>query len=155
MTDQPFLRDRIRRAICEAHGFEWDPDWLEPDEYGEHADAVLAVLPAPADRAAEAASADMIGLCGYCGVPRESHHHGYVSTAAALAAAPGHITATDQTDEMARLRAVDAAYTALVHRAHDMKDDHLIDAIARANSETAPDLRRMADEAQQAEEAGR
>lgn len=46
------LRDRIRRAICEAHGFDWDPDWLEPDEYGEQADAVLAVLPATVDRAA-------------------------------------------------------------------------------------------------------
>ncbi|MFE9736152.1 hypothetical protein ACFYO9_37500 [Streptomyces sp. NPDC005863] len=46
------LRDRIRRAICEADGFEWDDDGLEPDEYGEHADAVLAVLPVPADRAA-------------------------------------------------------------------------------------------------------
>lgn len=38
------LRDRIRRAICEASGFEWDDDSLEPDEYGEHADAVLAAL---------------------------------------------------------------------------------------------------------------
>ncbi|MEU8101660.1 hypothetical protein [Streptomyces rubiginosohelvolus] len=36
---------------------------------------------------------DAIGLCGYCGVPRETHHHGYVSTAAALAAAPHHIPA--------------------------------------------------------------
>lgn len=44
------LRDRIRRAICEASGFEWDDDGLEPDEYGEHADAVLAVLPAEARR---------------------------------------------------------------------------------------------------------
>lgn len=43
------LRDRIRRAICEAEGFAWDTDMLEPDEYGEVADAVLAVLPAPAD----------------------------------------------------------------------------------------------------------
>ncbi|MEU1133555.1 hypothetical protein ABZ383_27485 [Streptomyces sp. NPDC005900] len=54
MTDQPAgagLRDRIRRAICEASGFAWDDDGLEPDECGEHADAVLAVLPAPADRA--------------------------------------------------------------------------------------------------------
>jgi hypothetical protein len=43
------LRDRIRRAICEASGFTWLPDELmEPDEYGEHADAVLAVLPAGA-----------------------------------------------------------------------------------------------------------
>ena len=46
------LRDRIRRAICEAEGFAWDTDMLEPDEYGEHADAVLAILPAPTDRAA-------------------------------------------------------------------------------------------------------
>ncbi|MFG2670826.1 hypothetical protein [Streptomyces sp. NPDC048445] len=46
------LRDRIRRAICEAEGFGWDTDMLEPDEYGEVADAVLAVLPAPTDRAA-------------------------------------------------------------------------------------------------------
>ncbi|WP_405699129.1 hypothetical protein OG209_05395 [Streptomyces sp. NBC_01383] len=46
------LRDRIRRAICEADGFGWDTDMLEPDEYGEQADAVLAVLPAPVDRAA-------------------------------------------------------------------------------------------------------
>lgn len=51
LTDQAALRDRIRRAICEAEGFTWDPDWLEPDEYGAHADAVLAVLPAPTDRA--------------------------------------------------------------------------------------------------------
>jgi hypothetical protein len=46
------LRDRIRRAVCEAEGFAWDSDMLEPDEYGEVADAVLSVLPEPADRAA-------------------------------------------------------------------------------------------------------
>jgi hypothetical protein len=51
-TDKGALRDRIRRAVCEAEGFGWDTDMLEPDEYGEVADAVLAVLPAPADRAA-------------------------------------------------------------------------------------------------------
>ncbi|GAA3108418.1 hypothetical protein ACFQ0X_43835 [Streptomyces rectiviolaceus] len=45
-------------------------------------------------------------------------------------------------DEMTRFRAIEAAHTSLVHRAHDMNDDHLIDAIARANRETA-------DEAQQ------
>lgn len=45
------LRDRIRRAICKAEGFAWDTDMLEPDEYGEVADAVLAVLPAPTDQA--------------------------------------------------------------------------------------------------------
>lgn len=36
---------------------------------------------------------DTIGLCGYCGVPRENHHHGYVSTAEAIAAAPHRVTA--------------------------------------------------------------
>lgn len=46
------LRDRIRRAICEAEGFAFDDDSLEPDEYGEVADAVLAVLPTPVDQAA-------------------------------------------------------------------------------------------------------
>ncbi|MER7905414.1 hypothetical protein ABTX84_19290 [Streptomyces sp. NPDC095614] len=47
-VDRVPLRDRIRRAVCEAEGFAWDTDMLEPDEYGEVADAVLAVLPAPA-----------------------------------------------------------------------------------------------------------
>ncbi|MFE2073687.1 hypothetical protein [Streptomyces misionensis] len=47
------LRDRIRRAVCEAEGFAWDTDMLEPDEYGEVADAVLAVLGEQADRAAD------------------------------------------------------------------------------------------------------
>lgn len=40
----PTLRDQLRRAICEASGFTWDTDMLEPDEYGDHADAVLKVL---------------------------------------------------------------------------------------------------------------
>ncbi|WP_434744613.1 hypothetical protein [Streptomyces sp. A-14] len=44
VVDRAPLRDRIRRAICEAEGFAWDTDMLEPDEYGEVADAVLAVL---------------------------------------------------------------------------------------------------------------
>ncbi|MFJ5893814.1 hypothetical protein [Streptomyces californicus] len=48
-ADRAATRDRIRRAICEASGFTWLPDeLLEPDEYGEHADAVLAVLAADA-----------------------------------------------------------------------------------------------------------
>jgi len=38
------LRDQLRRAACEAEGFAWDSDMLEPDEYGDHADSVLAVL---------------------------------------------------------------------------------------------------------------
>ena len=44
-ADRAATRDRIRRAICEAEGFMWDTDMLEPDEYGEVADAVLAVPP--------------------------------------------------------------------------------------------------------------
>ena len=51
--DRAALRDRIRRAICEAEGFMWNEELLEPDEYGEVADAVLAVLPELADQAAE------------------------------------------------------------------------------------------------------
>jgi len=49
-TNQTALRDRIRRAVCEAEGFAWDSDMLEPDEYGDHADMVLAALfgPVPA-----------------------------------------------------------------------------------------------------------
>lgn len=60
-TDRTALRDRIRRAVCEAEGFGWDTDMLEPDEYGEVADAVLAVLPAPVDRAAVEAERDSLG----------------------------------------------------------------------------------------------
>ncbi|MFI1942037.1 hypothetical protein ACH44C_33505 [Streptomyces purpureus] len=43
-TKAASLRDRIRRAFCEASGFAWDSDMLEPDEYGDHADAVLQVI---------------------------------------------------------------------------------------------------------------
>ncbi|MEV3996706.1 hypothetical protein AB0K62_13650 [Streptomyces halstedii] len=59
-ADRATVRDRIRQAICEAEGFMWDTDMLEPDEYGEVADAVLAVLDAPADRAAGAKAATTI-----------------------------------------------------------------------------------------------
>ena len=44
LADRAALRDRIRRAVCEAEGFAWDSDMLEPDEYGDHADMVLAAL---------------------------------------------------------------------------------------------------------------
>jgi hypothetical protein len=49
------LRERIRRAICEADGFDFDQ--IEASDYQAHADAMLALLPAaassaPADRAA-------------------------------------------------------------------------------------------------------
>ncbi|MEV5368964.1 hypothetical protein AB0N12_06325 [Streptomyces albogriseolus] len=51
-TSRAALRDHIRRAICEAEGFMWNEELLEPDEYGEVADAVLAVLPPATDKAA-------------------------------------------------------------------------------------------------------
>jgi hypothetical protein len=46
-ADRAALRDRIRRVLCEADGdgVLWGTDMLEPDEYGEVADMVLAVLP--------------------------------------------------------------------------------------------------------------
>ena len=57
-AEQTALRDRIRRAVCEAEGFAWDSDMLEPDEYGEVADAVLTVLSPPADQAVLREAAD-------------------------------------------------------------------------------------------------
>lgn len=60
-ADRAATRDRIRRAICEASGFTWLPDELmEPDEYGEHADAVLAVLDAEAAAEAHPPSVEYI-----------------------------------------------------------------------------------------------
>jgi hypothetical protein len=49
--DPTALRDRIRRVLCERDGQAalWGTDMLEPDEYGETADAVLSVLPACSD----------------------------------------------------------------------------------------------------------
>ncbi|MDX2513875.1 hypothetical protein PV355_01670 [Streptomyces stelliscabiei] len=76
-TEQTALRDCIRRALCEAagFGFAWGTDMLEPDEYGEVADAVLAVLPAPADRAAGLReAADALGRMDY---DTDSHDYGY------------------------------------------------------------------------------
>ncbi|MGW2048628.1 hypothetical protein ACWCPF_26105 [Streptomyces sp. NPDC001858] len=57
-ADRATLRDRIRRAVCvaEGFGFAWGTDMLEPDEYGEVADRVLAVLP---DRPAFDQAADV------------------------------------------------------------------------------------------------
>lgn len=58
-ADQTALRDRIRRVLCvrDGQGALWGTDMLEPDEYGADADAVLAVLPEQADRAAVLRSA--------------------------------------------------------------------------------------------------
>ncbi len=37
------LRDQLRRTICEADGFDFTT--IEPDEYGDHADAIVTLLP--------------------------------------------------------------------------------------------------------------
>lgn len=37
------LRDNLRRTICEADGFDFTT--IEPDDYGDHADAILTLLP--------------------------------------------------------------------------------------------------------------
>ncbi|WP_435246373.1 hypothetical protein [Streptomyces sp. NRRL F-5630] len=102
MTDN--LRDRIAQALEREDARNWGYDHGFENRYGVSAetdafvDAVLAVLPSPGERAtAPAQAADTIGLCGYCGIPRESHHHGYISTAAALAAAPHHISSESET----------------------------------------------------------
>ncbi|GHG15349.1 hypothetical protein ACFFSH_39350 [Streptomyces filamentosus] len=63
---EPTLRDRLRRAICEAEGFTWDTDMLEPDEYGDHADAVLQVLSEPLPQRKEFAAPAV-------GQPAEAH----------------------------------------------------------------------------------
>jgi len=50
-ADQAALRDRIRRVLAQSDGFDFDS--LEPHDYQIQATALLAVLPAPADRATE------------------------------------------------------------------------------------------------------
>ncbi|MFJ4624270.1 hypothetical protein [Streptomyces sp. NPDC088812] len=75
-TAQTALRDRIRRVLCErdGQGALWGTDMLEPDEYGADADAVLAVLPAPADRAATLDDVDLTaGPCPLCPSPVTLH----------------------------------------------------------------------------------
>ncbi|MGW2594812.1 hypothetical protein ACWCXC_31730 [Streptomyces sp. NPDC001515] len=110
------LRDRIAaafRSLNEGGGTLADLD--EESDVHALADAAATVArqvlgtpttdPTPEE--------DTIGLCGYCGEPREGHHHGYVSTAAALAAAPHRVAApasapaapTDWVAEVAELRA--------------------------------------------------
>lgn len=64
-TSRAELREAIRRAVCEAEGFAWDSGMLEPDEYGDHADAVLAVLGEQTDQAA-------VPVC-VCGHPEQRH----------------------------------------------------------------------------------
>lgn len=86
---------------------DYRPYWLELGP--ERAAALRDDLTGPDGPPA----VDTIGLCGYCGVPRETHHHGYVSTADAIAAAPHRVTAAgqpatqQQTEERRRLAAVE------------------------------------------------
>lgn len=46
-ADRAALRDRIRRAICEADGFDFNDESIAFDDYAVHADAVLAVFFGP------------------------------------------------------------------------------------------------------------
>ncbi|MFE1192892.1 hypothetical protein ACFW6E_08835 [Streptomyces olivaceoviridis] len=54
-TSRAELRDRVRRVLCErdGKGYLWGTDMLEPDEYGDVADSVLAVLGEQTDQAAD------------------------------------------------------------------------------------------------------
>jgi hypothetical protein len=69
-TPEATLRDQIRRALCEADGFDYAT--IEPDEYTTHADAVLALLPdqlaeqpAAAQRLLDAGESCLDGACQY------------------------------------------------------------------------------------------
>ncbi|PJN00827.1 hypothetical protein CG740_23265 [Streptomyces sp. CB01201] len=167
MTDQPTLRDRIRRAICEANGFEFDDDGMEPDEYGDHADAVMAVLPAPVDRAACDCEAEVHMGAGI-------YHHPWCATKwpAAVAEAEARRLALSQAlglgtgapwdaiqeragelhlapvDRAAVLRELEARYRRYAQ-------DSIHPVFSAAYAAVANDMSRMADEAQQPEEAGR
>ncbi|NEE46873.1 hypothetical protein G3M55_19955, partial [Streptomyces sp. SID8455] len=98
-ADRAATRDRIRRAICEASGFDWDPDALEPDEYGEHADAVLAVLAGEAAAGVQQTTEGDCPACDagiehavHCPTP-ETHNAGCgcpSDVAAAYASCPGY-----------------------------------------------------------------
>lgn len=50
-TNRAALRDRIRRVLAQADGYDFES--LEPHDYQIQAAALLAVLPEPTDRAAE------------------------------------------------------------------------------------------------------
>ncbi|MEU0847690.1 hypothetical protein ABZ387_06945 [Streptomyces flaveolus] len=80
-ADQTALRDRIRRVLCErdGQGALWGTDMLEPDEYGEDADAVLAVLPATTDQTADRAAVlrDAAEALGRMDYDSDSNDYGY------------------------------------------------------------------------------
>lgn len=142
MTDQPSLRDRIRRAICEASGFTWLPDELmEPDEYGEHADAVMAVLPAPVDRAA---------------VLREAADALHASGEPTCSEADGDCCWFDAVAELRRMAAEQEAADAYDRAISTPPSAATSEAIRnRLTSSTVPRrVRRMAAEAEQAERPG-
>ncbi|WP_369167828.1 hypothetical protein AB5J49_08125 [Streptomyces sp. R28] len=84
-TDRTALRDRIRHALCQADGFgfAWGTDMLEPDEYGEVADAVLAVLPAVPVRPAPPAAVlrEAAGDAGRLPVDDRYRHHSQLGDA--------------------------------------------------------------------------
>jgi hypothetical protein len=134
------LRDRIRRAVCEAEGFPWDSDMLEPDEYGEVADAVLAVLPEPNPKPPTAADGSVRDQLlhaldfAYC------QGLGYSTPENLLAAYDTNRTGADRT---AVLRDAADVGEDVANRIHASGDDHR----AGGAYDVVDELRRMADEA--------
>ncbi|MFJ6238847.1 hypothetical protein ACIQH0_32750 [Streptomyces griseus] len=134
-ADRAATRDRIRRAICEASGFDWLPDELmEPDEYGEHADAVLAVLDPPADRAAVLReAADFVGNddtcnCGGCDTCIPNKLADGLRRLAGEAAAGAHRTEQAQPAEVRRLGDMVTQYgrgaSAMADKLRRVRDAH-------------------------------
>lgn len=128
MTDQPTLRDRIRRVLAEADGFSYD--CLEPHDYQRHADAILTlpeVLPTPVDRASDGIDWK---------AKYELEHARHVEVVRSLIADPAALLrgAADEIDR----------------ETQRLKDDGVLEPDQfRPCRDATADLRRMADEAQQ------
>ncbi|MER6832668.1 hypothetical protein ABT320_01540 [Streptomyces cellulosae] len=136
-TNRAALRDRIRRAICEAEGFMWNEELLEPDEYGEVADAVLAVLPSAADWDALVREADRLRRDG------AALHARAEELDMQLAALRQQVT--EPTDRAAVLS---AAERAMLTYALDQAQEHIWsrDGFTDEDQAAVDSLRRMADE---------
>ncbi|MBX7464912.1 hypothetical protein K1Y80_02300 [Streptomyces sp. MAG02] len=156
MTDQPTLRDRIAQALEEA-------DYRLDMRRGDLADAVMAVLPAPVDRAACDCEAEVHMGVGF-------YHHPWCATKRGTAPADDIDWKAKYELEHARLVEVVAALvggrSAGLREAADECDRRAtaVDALsssdfgeearaARELAAAATEFRRMADEAQQPEEA--
>jgi hypothetical protein len=140
-TDRAALRDRIRRAVCDALGVRWAEEPPEADDYGDVADAVLAVLPAP--------------VC-ICGHPEERHFEDVCQTCGC----GDYLEPRDAAEVIARwrqaaLKVRDGERAAVLREAADridredlpQDDVDMFDNGARWATKL---LRRMADEAQPA-----